>query len=212
MNLSKISRETGLYDILEPAYSRYQIFKWSRGGSPLPAPSARKRQLLKNVARQHGIRTLVETGTYKADTVRALRRSFSQIISIELDPALHAAALRRCRHQSNAKLYTGDSSVVLRNLVPTLTEKALFWLDAHYSGSGTAFGKLESPILAELEAVLAAQRHVVLIDDAREFHNPVNGYPPTSLVEELADRHGYTLNEREDVLLLTPPAAPSDRA
>ena len=199
-----MARHSGAYDVLEPIYSRYQVWKWNRAGRPVPAPSAMKRQLLRQTARHYDIRTLVETGTYKADTVRALRKDFSLIVSIELDLALYGAAVRRCKRQRNAHLYLGDSGDVLRDLMPTLHGRALFWLDAHYSGYGTACGEHESPIEAELECALAEGRHVVLIDDAREFRDPVNGYPPISLVHAAAARHGYSVIERDDVMMLRP--------
>lgn len=204
MNLRTIARRVGAYDLVEPSYSRYVLRKWESAGRPLPAPSAWKRELLRKAAKEHGLSTLVETGTYKADTVRALRHDFSLIVSIELDPDLHLAAVTRCRGQANARLYQGDSSAVLRELVPTLETPALFWLDAHYSGTGTAFGEKESPIESELESALGPGMHIVLIDDAREFRNQANGYPPINAVEVAAAQHGYSVVEEDDVLVLVP--------
>jgi len=84
-----------------------------------------------------------------------------------------------------------------------LAEPALFWLDAHYSGSVTARGALDSPIVQELAAVRAhpVSGHVVLIDDMRDF-NGTGGYPT---VDELvrwihSNDPGATVNVRDDIL------------
>jgi hypothetical protein len=47
----------------------------------------------------------------------------------------------------------------------------LFWLDAHYSGEGTALADSETPVLSELDCIFshAVKGHVILIDDARCF-------------------------------------------
>lgn len=54
-------------------------------------------------------------------------------------------------------------------IVAELGHPALFWLDGHYSGGGTAKGKQETPISLELRAVLDAPAsvRVFLIDDVR---------------------------------------------
>jgi hypothetical protein len=201
------ARDLGLYDLVEPAYSRYQGRMWRRAGCPTPAPSAVKRQVLRSVAREYGLRALIETGTYKADTVRALRKDFDRIVSVELSPELHARALRRTRHQANAELVLGDSALVLTGIVGTLDRPGLFWLDAHYSGGRTSLGDAISPIEAEIDAILSAAvgGHVVVIDDAREFHDSErSGYPAAEAIYSAAHQHGYRVSEEHDAFHLLP--------
>ena len=52
-----------------------------------------------------------------------------------------------------------------------INERAIFWLDGHYSDGITAKGDLNTPILKELEAILShnIKDHIILIDDARCF-------------------------------------------
>src|SRR5687768_9818802 len=138
MKLVAFARTIGAYDLLEPVYGGYQRARWGLRGGPIPAPSAVKREILRQYAATHGLLTLVETGTYRADTVRALRRDFQVIYSIELDDALYQAAVARTRRQSNARILHGDSAEMLPVVLSGLTEPALFWLDAHYSGGETA--------------------------------------------------------------------------
>jgi hypothetical protein len=102
-----------LYDVLEPRNARFNIARWQRQGTPIPAPPSVKRDILRRTAREHDLRVLVETGTFKADTVMALRRDFDRIISVELSPELYARAVRRARRERNVELVQGDSTEVL---------------------------------------------------------------------------------------------------
>lgn len=63
----------------------------------------------------------------------------------------------------------GDSGELLRGLLRDVTSPALFWLDGHYSGPGTAGASEASPLLRELEHILGAAHpaSVVLIDDGQ---------------------------------------------
>jgi hypothetical protein len=207
MTLGDKARRSGMYDVLEPAYSKVQILRWRRAGEQLPAPSTVKRMILKQYAIDFGLDTLVETGTYKADTVRALRDHFETIYSIELFPELYQKAAYRCRKQANAVVLQGDSAEVLPSVLEQLKRPALFWLDAHYSGTGTGMGDVLAPIVRELELVLQhdVRGHVVLIDDARDFnHSAETGYPPATVLSDAALQHGYSITERYDIFSLIP--------
>lgn len=204
--LGVLARRTGLYDIIEPRRSRRQRKQWEASGRPIPAPSSVKREVLRKYAQRHSLHTLIETGTYKADTVCALRHVFDTIHSVEIDPALHRAAVRRCRSQANAHIHLGDSAKVIATLVADLDEPGLFWLDAHYSGAGTG-GEGDQPILDEVrEAIEAEEAHVLLIDDVREFGTDVD-YPQLQAVEDFAVAHGYTFEVRDDIARLVPVGA-----
>jgi hypothetical protein len=79
---------------------------------------------------------------------------------------------------------------VLKRVLPSVREPALFWLDGHYSGAGTARGKADTPVLRELAHILADPTldHVVIIDDARCFGTDP-AYPGLpSLVEFVRSR------------------------
>jgi hypothetical protein len=83
----------------------------------------------------------------------------------------------------------GDSAEVLPAILENIDEPALFWLDAHYSGTKTAHGKVETPIIAELNTVLRhkwAAEHIILIDDARYFIDwpkRTHDYPTLEYIE-----------------------------
>ena len=79
---------------------------------------------------------------------------------------------------SHIRVHHGDSEVALPRILDELNEPCLFWLDAHYSGGFTGKGRLETPIINELNAIFEhhIKTHVVLIDDARCF-NGEHDYP-----------------------------------
>ena len=86
--------------------------------------------------------------------------------------------MERFRADPRITLLQGDSGVRLQEVLDGLTEPALFWLDAHYSGPITARGAVDSPIVRELDAIRGhrVNGHVVLIDDMRDFQGR-DGYP-----------------------------------
>jgi hypothetical protein len=204
--LADLARSTRCYDLIEPVHSAVRRASWRRAGRPVPPPSAVKRATLRGYGRRYGLGTLVETGTFKGDTVRCLRRDFDRIYSIEVDETLHRQASRRCRWQRNAVLLRGDSADLLPAVLDQLDRPALFWLDAHCSGAGTGTGPLETPILGELHAILSrsGQRHVVLVDDHREFARGQLDYPSEQAVRDLARSAGYHVEVRDDILRLVP--------
>ncbi len=144
---------------------------WLAAGRPLPAPSVVKHGIVREYADRYGLRTLVETGTYKGGTIDALSEHFQRIYSIELDDALYARARARFAGRSHVTILHGDSAQALPALLGELNDPTLFWLDGHYSGPGTAKGQRETPILDEIHAILAhpIPNHVILVDDARVF-------------------------------------------
>ncbi|MEZ5102644.1 MAG: hypothetical protein R3C15_23180 [Thermoleophilia bacterium] len=135
---------------------RAALRRWEAGGRSGPPPAMAKRALLVETGRAYGLRCLVETGTYLGDTVEAMRSTFERVVSVELSQPLHERAGRRFAGVANVTLLQGDSGDVLTELVPTLREPCLFWLDGHYSAGFTALGELETPIVKELEAVFAS--------------------------------------------------------
>lgn len=204
---SLVRRSSLFYDVVEPPYARITAAHWQRQGAPIPAPGAVKRDMLRRAAQQHHLRVLIETGTYTGDTVMALYRHFDRVVSVELSAELHAKAVRQTRRRRNVELLLGDSAKVLAGVLGTLRQPALFWLDAHYSGGVTALGETISPISTELDLILGhtVRGHVVLVDDAREFHDSArSGYPAAEVVAAAARQHNYAMAEKYDVFFLVP--------
>lgn len=190
------------------AHERRRFARWVAEGRPLPMPGSAKRETLRQVARRHGPRVFVETGTHRGDTVAALRAEFDRLVTIELEPAKVEAARIRFRGDPAIEVLEGDSAVVLPQVVAALAQPALFWLDGHYMGPGSGDATNHTPISAEIESVLRhpVRRHVVLIDDARLFVG-ADGYPPLADLERSvkALRPDLTWSVEHDVIRLEPP-------
>lgn len=176
---------------LERRRQRRDVADWERSGRTTPPPHLHKQAVLRACARRHGLRTLVETGTYRGEMVQAMRHDFDAIFSIELSDVLHERARRRFATASHVRLIQGDSGRQLASLVPRLDRPALFWLDGHYSAGITAKGDQDTPILDELRHIVAAGRsgHVILIDDARLFGTDA-AYPTIEQIRDFLTSHG----------------------
>lgn len=168
-------------------------------------PMRQKHGLLRDAARRHGLRVLVETGTYTGETAWALRREFDRIDTIELEPRLaHLARIRFARTPS-VHLHEGDSAAVLPVILESLDRPALFWLDAHPSTDRSA-RDAPVPLAAELAAIAAhpVAGHVVVVDDLRLLGKA--GFPSP----EDISLPGYQLEQVGDVGVLEPTAVMTD--
>ena len=171
---------------------------WEKQGRPSPPPHIIKEELIKNFAQDFNTPILIETGTYLGDMVHAMKKSFTRIISFELDQTLAAQAQERFANDNHIEIVQGDSGKLLSDYLATLNEPCLFWLDGHYSGGITARGTLETPIKNELTAILShpVDGHVILIDDARCFTG-ANDYPTIdelqTFVAERKPNHKFSL-------------------
>jgi len=126
---------------------------WEKSGRHGPPPGLYKRKTLLDTAKAYGIDVLVESGTYLGDTVSEVKGEMKEVHSIELDEVLHSHARKRFSRDTNVHLIQGDSQALLPSLTGSIKGPALFWLDGHYSGTGTAKGSKVTPILSELETI-----------------------------------------------------------
>jgi hypothetical protein len=171
--------------------------------------------LILALQRQLGLADFVETGTYRGDTTAWAAGHFARVTTIEMSPAYHVAAQARFQAQAGVRALGGNSGIVLRGVVDALTQPALFWLDAHWSGLDTAGREAECPVLAEIASINASPvAHTVLVDDARLFCAP----PPrphraeqwpglVTLVEALHHGGRRHVVQYEDVFVAVPSAA-----
>jgi hypothetical protein len=155
-----------------------------------------KASVIRHHAKTYGLRTLVETGTWRGDTIAAVADRFERCITIELSTELWREACARFRASPNVTCLHGDSGVVLPQVLAELRAPALFWLDAHASG-GPTVDSGKGPILDELRAILShgERGHVVLIDDARGHAlEPIEAAVPA----------GHRFTVRNDIIRITP--------
>lgn len=145
-----------------------------------------KRHYLAAIARQTGVEVFVETGTYLGKTTALLADICKEVVTIEIDTALHARAAEMFASQPGVDVLLGDSGTLLPGVINNLTKPALFWLDGHYSSGITGMGTKTSPIEEELRAIFRhpIQEHVIVIDDARLFRGR-GGYPRLRTIERM---------------------------
>ena len=153
----------------------------------------------------------LETGTYYGDTVAAIKDMYRSVISIEVDPALQQKACVRFSGDSKVQIVLGDCAKKLPEILATLLEPAVFWLDGHYSGGETGKGEIEDPILISLSQIAAhpVKGHVIFIDDARTFDGR-EGRPDISAVfnsiKKIDSR--YIIRVQNDIIVATVTALP----
>lgn len=143
------------------------------------APHIRKRETILKYKKQTNAEVFIETGTYLALMMEAMQPHFDSLTSIEISEYLNQRAKSIFGHHANLNFELGDSGVKMAEVVKKFNEPILFWLDGHYSGGITGMAEIETPIVAELEAIFAhplASQHAILIDDARLF-NGERDYP-----------------------------------
>jgi len=114
-------------------------------------------------------RIFIETGTYHGNNIEQfLLGVFDEIHSIELKKEFVEKA--RARYES-VYIHHGDSAEVLSKISDKIQEPAIFFLDAHYSGGPTEFGKPEDngcPLLRELAVLGKRTEHdIIIVDDMR---------------------------------------------
>lgn len=160
----------------------------------------------------YGVAYFVETGTFKGETAAWASTEFEAVTTMERFPPLYAAARQRFDHLPNVRFLLGDSRDGLRQTVPTLDKTAIFWLDAHWSGEGTAGETDECPVLDEIAIARSSPLpHLILIDDARLFiepppppHKPEHWPTLPDLLRALDAGRDYYVAVFEDVVIAVP--------
>ena len=173
-------------------------------------------ELARRLSEGLSLGSAVETGTRLGNGAVDLRSVFPRVWSIELSYEFFAAA-RKSRHTEGLTFVHGSSLDKLPEVIEEIGAPALFWLDAHYSGEGTAGVEYECPLLGEISAVDVtpqAGESVLLIDDARFFLvPPPDPFRPdqwptlTEVIDRLRARHDRYVTLYEDVIIAVPPAA-----
>lgn len=148
--------------------------KWQESGEPRDqnnsVPHEIKTYYLYRTLQEYGVKTFVESGTSYGDAVDALLPYVDEVYTMEAWKQAFDYSSKRFSRNPNVNIFFGDSGKILPKILPDI-DSAVFWLDAHYSGDGTAKLDKETPILAELNALARANnsKYCIVIDDARGF-------------------------------------------
>jgi len=176
-----------------PFYSAYKslfhhpdYWYWKLRPPPKRSPHLVKQRALLEYARQFGLRTLIETGTYYGEMVAALQSRFDRVDSVESLPELARAAAGKFKRFPHVRIFEGESQLVIPEILESLSAPALFWLDAgYYTWDGLHRNKQR--LALELETILGGpiRGHVVLIDDASTLKFRLGDSPEPSNTREL---------------------------
>lgn len=117
----------------------------------------------------------IETGTHHGGTTFAMEPLFDALYTIEISPRLFNIT-RREYTGKKIEFILGDSSELFPILLPKISQKAIFFLDGHYSGGGTVQGDKDCPLVEELEAIqnLFTAEAILIIDDYRLFSTHID--------------------------------------
>ena len=131
----------------------------------------------------------VETGSFIGDGIHtAVSQGFSDIRSIEFYLPLVDRCRTRFQTNPTVKVIRGNSGVDLERVISDINEPITFWLDAHYSGDGTAYANKFCPVMDELDQISRhpIKTHTILIDDRRLFgrEDHMDGIPFPEVTEE----------------------------
>jgi hypothetical protein len=114
----------------------------------------------------------IETGSHHGDGIQAaLDAGFKCVYSTELNLFDYGwCACRFEKQMTKVHLFNRDSRQFLRDLLPGVTTRCTFWLDAHECGSGGGDSK-DCPLTEELLLISLHEikDHTILIDDVRLF-------------------------------------------
>lgn len=131
--------------------------------------SFQKRAILDKILKKNKISILVESWTYLWETVNYFKNKLKLIYSVELSQELADFSVSRFVDNKNVTILQWDSWEVISKLSPQIKERALFFLDGHYSGNFTAKAKSECPLIQEIRwiALSSNKNHIIVIDDLR---------------------------------------------
>ena len=168
------------------------FWKWHREGCPLPAPYTVKREKIKELAREFKCKIFVEPGTYLGATTAEMVKDFKEVYTIELNAELFRRAKRKLAKYKNVTVLHGDSGKLLIDVIQKIDATVFFWLDGHYSGGVTSMGEKSCPIYEELQSIFKLKNidYVIMIDDARDFENPMQPeYPSIADLERFVNEN-----------------------
>lgn len=118
------------------------------------------------------IKNFVETGTYKGDTTIIASKMFENVYTIEIfQPLYYESKLRALNENLNNIVFLlGDSLTELPIIMPKVLDGAVFFIDAHISGSDSGWNdKIRVPLIEELDIILSHKigPSVFIFDDLR---------------------------------------------
>jgi len=113
---------------------------------------------------------LIESGTYYGDFIDSMKDRYSEIHTIEIIDELYNICTEKFKDFPHITCHHGNSPIVLREILDSISEPATFWLDAHYQDFDQP-DETRRPLIQELNAIAShhINTHMIMIDDVRLF-------------------------------------------
>jgi hypothetical protein len=188
--LRRLLKKTPLYYVYKSAGHYPDYWYWLLRDKPTRIPHIVKQRTVIDFGTRYCLRILIETGTYYGEMVSGTRGHFARIVSIEFDPKLAATAQERFKADRHIQILQGSSEVVLQQVLVTLSEPALFWLDAGYF-LWAGEHKTVSRLMTELDSIFRHNipNHIVLIDDVVSWSGRDGTPEVTELERDIAQKY-----------------------
>jgi hypothetical protein len=112
----------------------------------------------------------IETGTLMGSTIFALEPYFDKLYTIEFSEQYYNNT-KNNYNGNKINFLLGDSSIIFEKLLPTISNKSIFFLDCHWSGGDTGHSAKDCPLDEEITHINNLFQHeaIIIIDDFRLF-------------------------------------------
>jgi len=102
---------------------------------------------------------------------QALEAGFSKILGLESDHNLYTITKKKFKGNDSIKIYRGDSSKYLCDVIKDVNSPITFWLDGEYKLIGKFKGTKYYSLMEELDQIAShpIKTHTILIDDVRSI-------------------------------------------
>ena len=204
--LRRLFRRSRFFRVYKSLSHYPDYWYWKLRMNPLRSPHLLKRRTVREYGAGYELKILVETGTYYGEMVAAMKKHFEKIYSIEYDRDLAREATRKFEHDRRIQILEGDSAQVLPELLKSIAEPALFWLDAGYWGWEN-LGRDPQRLSIEVESILAnaVKGHVILMDDARCLNGENGALTLAEFESRVSARFpGLAFEVQHDIVRITP--------
>jgi hypothetical protein len=146
---------------------------------------------IKKYREDYNLTTFIETGCWQGDGIaHAFNSGYNFVHSCDI--GLEYVTMSKQRFPQ-ANIEHSESLAYLTNLLPTQTNKTLFWLDAHFPdiyGDEEFSEEFRIPLIPEIELIKQYKPDysgdVIVCDDMRTFRSVKN---PTYKEGELPEKH-----------------------
>lgn len=171
------------------------------------------KEIVAALAQLNHCTVFVETGTFQGGTTRWASDIFETVHTIERSESIYNLHSPELAQIQGVTPHLGDSREILPRIVEELgTQRAVYWLDGHWSGGETAGENDECPILDELASLSNRSEDIILIDDARLFlcapplpHDPAQWATISDIVNALpASGKDSFVQIVDDVIFIVP--------